>query len=181
MLGKLKLFIEFVSFSSSIIKKLEKLQLNPEITEDIKEYKSTVINMQTIVIDIQQFVANLQLENSQVKEKLKSAKIECSELKKHSLEENDYEIISLEPQINVTIKKGQISSAQNSVWYCPHCFNKKKKSIINKIKENSHEKHYKCNECNFNFAIKKPLALHAQRYVLLFSFIHLISPSSSRA
>lgn len=156
MIEEIKLFSDFIKYSSAIIKKFSKMSLNKELMDDISKYQASTLEMQSIVIDLHQFILDLQSKLHDLKENIKTLNEKHANTESWLIEKENFTLISLAPQINVYVDNSSAKNHKEAIWYCPQCFNDKKKSVINKNNEDSRRNFFKCNICGFSFAMKKP-------------------------
>jgi formate dehydrogenase maturation protein FdhE len=155
MIEEIKLFSDFIKYSSAITKKFGKMSLDKEFMDDISKYQASILEMQSIVIDLNQFIFDLQSEIHNLKEDIKTLNEKHTNTESWLIEKENFTLISLAPQINVYVDNSRAKNPKEAIWYCPQCFNDKKKSVINKKNEDYNRKFFECNTCGFSFTLEK--------------------------
>jgi hypothetical protein len=135
--------ISSIKTSGEILKSLRELNKGVEVNEKIIALQTEILSLQGNFLQFQASYAELNQENQELKRKL----IEKLEWE---VEKTSYVLKNLEDDrfVYEPITNGAVKH-----WLCVTCFEKRKKSILQKYNSGHTHDYYRCHECSYEMIV----------------------------
>jgi hypothetical protein len=129
-----------------VIKPLRELQKDAEIDAKLvlSEAMDKLIEAQALLSDIQGSYQDLLDEKEKLSQKI-------MQYEKWTEDESNYQSFRLNTGATVMITKEPNKSPYSKEWYCKHCFDNKKKSLLQSVPRNSFA--FRCPECKIEIGL----------------------------
>lgn len=143
------MIIEFAQALSSIktitdlTSLIVKTSVDSTVTQKAIELQSSIIALQTAMMSIQAQNQELLAENEHLKKQ-----INCDEEWKAT--SGNYMLKEVAPSIFIYILKPDKDSDYSRQWFCPHCFERKQRSFLQKQEYAVSGRFYRCHNCKLS-------------------------------
>lgn len=131
-----------------IAKGIGSLQIEVERNKSISELLNILISVQSDALSMQEKHSSLIQEKDGFQKKL-------LDFENWDNDQINYIRKEVTPHCFVYIEKKANQSGENPPWYCPNCWNDRKKSILN-YDASGVAHHHSCVKCDYKFSIRKP-------------------------
>ncbi|CAN5611712.1 hypothetical protein BH10ACI3_BH10ACI3_02420 [soil metagenome] len=118
--------------------------------QDIKTgdaVRERTAEMNTVIIDIQNAVMNIQSQNHILIDENIRLKTELANVKNWNEEKNLYMLHTIADNVWIYVEKAKFNSSEGMVGYCVNCFEDGRKAIIQKMHKTRQGTFFECSHC----------------------------------
>lgn len=119
---------------------IEKIK-DEAVREKVKELLDTIIPLQTYIISLNETISSLRKEKEAIEQKLR-------EIEDWRQEAASYELVELASGVYAYMKKKTIPLSEPPHYLCAKCYNDRKKSILQRVRQSHAGMHYVCHSCS---------------------------------
>ena len=153
MIAEIGSLISSSKAAYNIAKGISALKSEVDRNESISKILEVLLSVQTNALSVNAIAQKLQEEKRQLEQKI-------MEFEKWSETESQYELKEIATGVFVYSYKTTVKTSEPIHWLCAKCYNKRKKSILQRRNHLPDGIHYLCNNCNANYIDhSKPLVL----------------------
>jgi len=130
----------------------ELLKTALEVVKD-SAARNAIIELQVTLLSVNNSLLQTQIEHQalvDVKKELEKKLLDCENW---NADAPNYELIEVSFGVRVYCDKSETQDVYKRIWFCPTCFENKKKKIL-QLQSRKSPMEYVCNHCNSTFRVR---------------------------